>query len=145
MVVFALGAIGFLVTPVLVLASLNATGSALGMPPLPSHEYQFWSVLAVAYMVLVTAFCWDATRTPEVRSDPVRYLILGKTASSLVSLAFFLLGVHAFAFLANFVVDGFIAAGTFLLLRSYRHAPRASPASRPAARPGSATGHSAAK
>jgi hypothetical protein len=119
MVIFALGALGFLITPTLVVATLNAAGSALGMPPLPSHEYQFWNVLAVAYMVLVTAFCWDAIRGGGVRTAPVRYLVIGKAASSIVSLVFFAVALHAFAFLANFVVDGLIAAGTFLLLRGY--------------------------
>ena len=120
MVVFALGAVDFLVFPTVTLNVLNSAGNLFAMPAIPSRVVEFWAVLAVAYMVLVTAFCWEATKQAGVDPQPVRFLIVGKTASSLVSLLYFLVVVHAFAFLANFLVDGFVAAGTFLLLRSYR-------------------------
>lgn len=117
MVVFALGAIDFLVFPTVTLNVLNSAGSLFGMPAIPSRVTEFWAVLAVAYMVLVAAFCWAATKERGIDAQPVRFLVLGKTTSSLVSLLYFLVVVHAFAFLANFLVDGFIAAGTFVLLR----------------------------
>jgi hypothetical protein len=117
MVVFALGAVDFLVFPTVTLAVLNSAGNLFGMPAIPARVTEFWAVLAVAYMVLVAAFCWEATNDPGIDPQPVRFLILGKTASSLVSLLYFIVVVHAFAFLANFLVDGFIAAGTYVLLR----------------------------
>jgi len=120
MVVFALGAIDFLIFPTLTLNVLNSAGSLFGMPAIPARLTEFWAVLAVAYMVLVAAFCWEATRERGLDAQPVRFLVLGKTTSSLVSLLYFVVVVHAFAFLANFLVDGFIAAGTFALLRSYK-------------------------
>jgi uncharacterized membrane protein len=126
MVVFALGAVDFLVFPNLTIKILNASGSAFGLPALEWRAHEFWAVLAVAYMVLVTAFCWEATRRPGVEAQPVRFLIIGKTASSLVSLLYFVIAVQAFAFLANFLVDGLIAAVTWFLYRQAFSTARAS-------------------
>ena len=64
---------------------------------------------AFAYMVVITGICLVA------QADVVRYralilvLAAGKTASSLGSLAFFLIQEHVFIYLLNFLVDGFLA------------------------------------
>ena len=120
MVAFALGAVDFLVFPTVTISVLNSAGNLLGMPAIPSRVTEFWAVLAVAYMVLVAAFCWEATNQAGVDPQPVRFLVLGKATSSLVSILYFVVVVHAFAFLANFLVDGFIAAGTWALLRGVK-------------------------
>ena len=60
-------------------------------------------------MVVITGICLVA------QADVVRYrplllvLAAGKTASSLGSLAFFLIDEHVFIYLLNFLVDGFLA------------------------------------
>ena len=60
-------------------------------------------------MVVITGICLLA------QTDVVRYralllvLAAGKTASSLGSLAFFVLQDHVFIYLLNFLVDGFLA------------------------------------
>jgi hypothetical protein len=46
--------------------------------------------------------------------------MLAKAASSLTSLALFLLGGFAYPFLANFVVDGAIVLVTYWLYRAAR-------------------------
>jgi hypothetical protein len=119
-VVFALGAITFLVFPGLTVQALNSAGRGFRMPELPATAAQFWVGLAVSYMVLVTALCLEAQRGGRLRVAPIRFLLLGKASSSLVSLLYFALVLHAFAFLANFVVDGSIVAVTYLLLRQAR-------------------------
>ncbi|TME20520.1 MAG: hypothetical protein E6I70_01290 [Chloroflexi bacterium] len=117
LVVFGLGALDFLVFPTLTVRILNAAGKPFQLAPLEAG-YQFWSVLAVAYMVLIAAFCLEATRERDrVTPPPVRFLLLAKATSSLVSLVFFILAVRAFAFLANFVVDGGIALITYWFYR----------------------------
>jgi hypothetical protein len=120
MITFALGAIAFLVFPGLTVHMLNQAGAEIGLPALPTGNAQFWVGLAVAYMVLVTSFCWEATRTREISDQAVRFLLTGKAASALVSLVYFAIALHAFAFLANFVVDGAIFAVTYLLYSQAR-------------------------
>ena len=75
----------------------------------PHTQEQFWLALAFAYMVVITGICL------VVQADVVRYrplllvLAAGKTASSLGTLAFFLIDEHVFIYLLNFLVDGFLA------------------------------------
>jgi hypothetical protein len=118
--VFALGGLGFYLAPGLVTTSLNRQGARLGMEASPVEGESTWIVLAVAYMVLVTVITNDAAEDPLGRQSQVRYLIAGKSASSLGSLGYFLLKRRSFAFLANFLLDGAIAAGTYKLLQDAR-------------------------
>jgi nitric oxide reductase large subunit len=75
----------------------------------PHGNEQLWLALGFAYMVVITGICLVA------QADPVRYrplllvLAAGKTASSLGSLGFFLFDEQVFAYLLNFLVDGFLA------------------------------------
>jgi hypothetical protein len=80
----------------------------------------FWLTLAVPYMILVAAFSWVAQRGPRMQAQPVQFLMLAKSSSSLISLALFLLGGFAYPFLANFVVDGAIVLITFWFYRAAR-------------------------
>jgi len=75
--------------------------------------------LAGAYMVVIMELAWAAQRE-RVKSRTVELLILAKVTSSLIALAYFVLAVHAFAFLANFAVDGAIALVTYLLHRQVK-------------------------
>ena len=85
----------------------------------PHTQEDLWLALAFAYMVVITGICLVA------QADPVRYrplmlvLAAGKTASSLGSLAFFLIDEHVFIYLLNFLVDGslvFVALGLWVLI-----------------------------
>lgn len=121
-VIFALGAIDFLVFPYLTVRTLNSAGSALGMHRVVALNggQDFWLTLAVPYMILVAAFSWVAQRGEKIAAQPVQFLILAKTASSLTSLALFGLGGFAYAFLSNFIVDGAIALITYWFYRAAR-------------------------
>lgn len=121
-VIFALGAIDFLVFPYLTVRILNSTASSLGMHQLVALNagQDFWLTLAVPYMILISAFSWVAQRGTRIAAQPVQFLMLAKVASSLTSLALFLLGGLAYAFLVNFIVDGAIALITFWFYRAAR-------------------------
>src|SRR2546427_8100383 len=121
-VVFALGAIDFFVFPYLTVRILNSTAKSLGMHEVTALNggQDFWLTLAVPYMILVAAFSWVAQRGPRIQAQPVQFLMLAKAASSLTSLALFLLGGFAYAFLANFIIDGAIVLLTYWFYRAAR-------------------------
>src|SRR5258708_30057152 len=122
MVVFALGAVDFFVFPYLTVKILNSTARSLGMHEVSALNggQDFWLTLAVPYMILVAALSWVAQRGIRIQAQPVQFLMLAKAASSLTSLALFLLGGFAYPFLANFVVDGPIVLITFWFYRAAR-------------------------
>ena len=121
-VIFALGAIDFFVFPYLTVRILNSTARSLGMHEVVALNagQDFWLTLAVPYMILVAAFSWVAQRGEKIAAQPVRFLLLAKASSSLTSLALFLFGGTAYAFLANFVVDGAIFLITYWFYRAAR-------------------------
>ena len=121
-VIFALGAIDFFVFPYLTVRILNSTAKSLGMHEVTALNggQDFWLTLAVPYMILVAAFSWVAQRGPRIQAQPVQLLLLAKGASSLTSLALFVLGGLAYPFLANFVVDGAIFLVTYWFYRMAR-------------------------
>jgi len=121
-VVFALGAVDFFVFPYLTVRILNTGAHALGMRQVIALNggQDFWLTLAVPYMILVAAFSWVAQRGTRIAAQPVQFLILAKTSSSLTSLLLFLFGGFPYAFLANFVVDAAIALVTLWFYRAAR-------------------------
>jgi hypothetical protein len=121
-VIFLLGAVDFFVFPYLTVRILNSTARSVGMHEVTALNggQDFWLTLAVPYMILVAALSWIAQRGPRIQAQPVRFLMLAKAASSLTSLALFLLGGFAYAFLANFAVDGGIVVITYVLYRAAR-------------------------
>lgn len=72
----------------------------------PDTGLRLWLTLAFAYMVVISGICVVA------QADPVRYrpliliLAVGKAASSLVALGFFVFQDDVFIYLLNFLVDG---------------------------------------
>jgi nitric oxide reductase large subunit len=107
---FAVVGILFIAVPSGVLDVISDFGELFGNHTRASHtQEQLWLALAFAYMVVITGICLVA------QADVVRYrplllvLAAGKTASSLGSLAFFLIDQHVFIYLLNFLVDGFLA------------------------------------
>ena len=117
---FAVGGAAFYLLPGAVTASLNRQARMVGLEESPPDADNLWVVLAGAYMALITAISARAAADPVARQDLVRLLILGKTASSLGALGYFLFRRRAFAFLANFAVDGAIAGVTWALLEDAR-------------------------
>jgi hypothetical protein len=107
---FAVVGILFIAVPSGVLDVISDLGESLGNGTRAPHTQEdLWLALAFAYMVVITGICLVA------QADVVRYrplllvLAAGKTASSLGSLAFFLIDEHVFIYLLNFLVDGFLA------------------------------------
>jgi len=121
-VVFVLGAVDFFVFPYLTVRILNGTAKSLGMHEVVALNagQDFWLTLAVPYMILVAALSWVAQRGERIQAQPVRFLMLAKASSSLTSLALFVFGGFAYAFLANFVVDGAIVLVTYWFYRAAR-------------------------
>jgi nitric oxide reductase large subunit len=116
---FAVVGILFIAVPSGVLDVISDVGEWFGDSTRAPHTQEdLWLALAFAYMVVITGICLVA------QADPVRYrplllvLAAGKTASSLGSLAFFLIDEHVFIYLLNFLVDGslvFVALGLWVL------------------------------
>lgn len=107
---FAAGAVSFLLTPNVTVASLNAAGEWFGnFTPAPTSELRLWLSLAVGYMVLVAALAYVAQRDLRRHRNLVALLALGKGTTSLVALLYYVSSADAFAYLANFLVDGAIA------------------------------------
>lgn len=109
-VTFAVVGILFIAVPSGVLDVISDLGNWIGsFPRAPHTQEDLWLALAFAYMVVITGICLVA------QADVVRYrplllvLAAGKTASSLGSLAFYLIDEHVFIYLLNFLVDGFLA------------------------------------
>jgi hypothetical protein len=107
---FAVVGILFIAVPSGVLDVISDLGDSIGsFPRAPHTQEDLWLALAFAYMVVITGICVVA------QSDVVRYrplllvLAVGKTASSLGSLAFFVIDQNVFIYLLNFLVDGFLA------------------------------------
>jgi nitric oxide reductase large subunit len=107
---FAIVGILFIAVPSGVLGVISDVGEWFGNDTRAPHTQEdLWLALSFAYMVVITGICLVA------QMDIVRYrplllvLAAGKTASSLGSLAFFLIDEHVFIYLLNFLVDGFLA------------------------------------
>lgn len=107
---FAVVGILFIAVPSGVLDVISDVGEWFGNSTRAPHTQEdLWLALAFAYMVVITGICIVA------QMDVVRYrplmlvLAAGKTASSLGSLAFFLIDERVFIYLINFLVDGFLA------------------------------------
>jgi hypothetical protein len=115
---FAIVGLLFIVTPDGVLGTLDDFGDSLPFgefSPAPETAEQLWLALGFAYMTVITGICLLA------QSDVVRYrplllvLAAGKAASSLAALGFYLFDEDVFAYLLNFLVDGFLVGVALLL------------------------------
>ena len=113
---FAVVGILFIAVPSGVLDTISDLGDSIGsFTRAPHSEEQLWLALAFAYMVVITGICAVA------QADVVRYrpfllvLAVGKTASSLGSLGFYLFDQDVFIYLLNFLVDGFLALAALWL------------------------------
>jgi len=107
---FAVVGVLFIAVPSGVLDVISDVGESFGNHTRAPHTQEdLWLALAFAYMVVITGICLVA------QADVVRYrplllvLAAGKAASSLASLAFFLIDEHVFIYLLNFLVDGSLA------------------------------------
>jgi hypothetical protein len=107
---FAVVGILFIAVPSGVLDTISDLGDSLGgFSRAPHTQEDLWLALAFAYMVVITGICL-VTQADVVRYRPfILVLAVGKTASSLGSLGFYLFDDDVFVYLLNFLVDGFLA------------------------------------
>ena len=122
-IVFAIVGMVFLFIPDDVLLLFNNISRHLGFPESPLQGFSLYQVLATGYMYLVTLLAYLMYKHPENTFFPI-LLIQGKSASSLISLAFFLFHLHSLIFLTNGIVDGIIAVGVLVLYRKKRGAKK---------------------
>jgi hypothetical protein len=113
---FAVVGLLFIVFQNEVLDVISDLGDEIGdFTRAPHTDEQFWLALGFAYMVVITGICLLA------QADVVRYrplllvLAVGKTASSLAALGFYLFDSDVFIYLLNFLVDGGLALGALWL------------------------------
>jgi hypothetical protein len=109
----------FLAVPDGVIALFNRWSVPLGLPEAPPVGHSFFLILASGYMYLVSLLAWLMFRHPKKRTFPF-ILAHGKSASSLLSLVFFLTQEPYLIYLVNFLVDGLIAAGVWRMCRTCR-------------------------
>jgi choline dehydrogenase-like flavoprotein len=106
-VCFAVVGLLYLFVPTPTLDVISDVGELIGNHTRAPHTQEFtWLSLGFAYMAVITGICLIA------QADVVRYrplillLAAGKAASSLTSLAFFVIQDQVFAYLLGFLVDG---------------------------------------
>jgi choline dehydrogenase-like flavoprotein len=104
---FAVVGLLYLVLPSASLDFMSDVGELVGNHTHAPHTQEYlWLSLGFAYMVVITGLCLIA-QADVVRYRPLLLLLAaGKAASSLTSLAFFLLQESAFAYLLGALVDG---------------------------------------
>jgi hypothetical protein len=115
---FALVGLLFIALPDGTLSALDDFGEWLplgGFSAAPETLQLLWLALGFSYMVVITGICL------VVQADVVRYrplllvLAAGKAASSLAALGAYLFDDDVFAYLLNFLVDGFLVGVALLL------------------------------
>jgi len=121
MLSFAAVGVLFLVSPDKPISFFNALSPNLGLPPSPANGFDFYLILAAGYMYLVTILAFLMYRSPENRILPL-LLAHAKLASSIVSLAFFLLQARYLIYMANFAVDGAIGIAVLAVYLKMRRA-----------------------
>jgi hypothetical protein len=114
MLLFAITGLLFLFIPDRVVGLFNTLSSSLNMTPAPLPGFSLYLILAVGYMYLVTVLAFLMFRRPENRTFPL-LLTHAKLASSILSLAFFLVQDRYLIYLANFVIDGAIGLAVLTL------------------------------
>jgi len=107
---FAVVGILFIAVPDGVLDTISDLGDSLGdFSRAPETEEQLWLALGFAYMVVITGICLVAQADVPRFRPLLLVLAVGKAASSLASLGFYLFDDDVFIYLLNFLVDGFLA------------------------------------
>ncbi len=120
---FAMGAVGFLLRPDETVRYLDWAGVLVGLPPLPPSRVavasDFWFALAIANMATIAGCAWLAAGDVRGRRVLVYPIVVSKIASSATSIVLFVRWSHSLPFLTIALVDLPIA---FLLLAALRRA-----------------------
>jgi hypothetical protein len=113
-VIFAAVGLTFLLLPGGVISFFSRLSETLGFRPAPPAGADFFLILAVGYMTVVTFLAWQMYRHPHEKTFPL-ILTVAKVASSVVSFAFFIVLAPYLIYLVNGLVDGLIGAVVLLL------------------------------
>jgi hypothetical protein len=113
-IMFAITGLLFLFVPDQVLILFNTLSPSLGMPASPVTGWNFYLILAAAYMYMVTVLAFLMFRYPENKYFP-QLLAQAKIVSSILSLALFLFHAHYLIYLSNFIIDGLIGVAVVTL------------------------------
>jgi hypothetical protein len=120
---FVLVGLLFLFFPDALIHFFNSLSGSTGLPPAPAVGFQFYLALASGYMYIVALLAWLMFRHPENSTYP-GLLVNAKLATSFLSLGFFVFHQPFLIYLANFVVDGLIGVGVWILRRWQRRSVR---------------------
>ena len=108
---FAVVGVLFIATPDGVLHRLDQLGALLGsFATAPPTEQKLWLALGFAYMTVITGIALVVSIDVARHRPLLLVLAAGKAASSLAAGAFFVFEADVFAYLLNFLVDGFLVA-----------------------------------
>jgi hypothetical protein len=107
MAVFAATGLIFLFIPEQVITLFNNISSNLKMSESPVTGLNFYLILAVGYIYIVTLLAFLMFRHPENKYFP-QILTHAKIASSVLSLALFIFHAHYLIYITNCFIDGFI-------------------------------------
>ncbi len=103
-ITFAVVGLIFLLFANDVLNFFNSISNYIGMLPSPVQGFNFYLILAVGYMYLVTILAFFMYRFPKNSLFPL-LLAHGKLASALLSLGFFLVHQPYLIYITNCLVD----------------------------------------
>lgn len=124
---FAFGALGFLLRPDQTVTDIDRVGALLGFPVLPPSPRpvasDFWLPLAVANMVTITVCCWVAAGDVRRRRAMVYPVIASKFTSSATAILLFVRWAHTLSILTIALVD--LPIGVILLVALRRARPHA--------------------
>ena len=104
-----------------VLALFNEVAAAAEFERTGTHGHQFFVILSVAYMYVVTLLASLMYLRPENVTYP-RLLINAKAASSILSFLVFFLAAPVFICLVNGIIDALIAVLVITMYRGVRRA-----------------------
>ncbi len=121
-VVFAMVGLIFLFMPNDVLGFFNYVSKYVGMPLAPMQGINFYLILAVGYMYLVTLLAYFMYRYPEDRRFPW-LLANAKLASSILSFYLFLLHQPYLIYITNGVIDGSIGILVVVIYLTMKKVP----------------------
>ena len=116
---FVFAGLGFLLFPNGTIYLFNYIGSTVGFASLPYIHNFFYLALALGYMFVVSMISWLVYKDTETYYQLFIVLIGGKTMSSLFSLLYFFIHIHALIYITNFIVDGALALVGFYYYKRY--------------------------
>lgn len=118
-IIFVVVGFIFLLLPDEVIGFFNQISLYIGMASLELTTVNFYLILAVAYMYLVSVLAFLMYRNPTEKIYPL-LLAHGKLASSSLSLLFFFSRGQYLIYLANFIIDALLGLLALYLYRFVR-------------------------